>query len=99
MRSACSLPAVDACRGGREEAVSIQLGQPYSGGIRHRIQPLPGQARGGWEEPAPPTEGELEAYAVGLPPLPGHPISSSGQKAPGSGRSHLHYGNSLRWKS
>lgn len=113
MRSACSLPAADACRGGREEAVSIQLGQPYSEGIRHVIQPLPGQARGGGAEPALTMERELTAGClltqwICLPRRAGpihwpcrakHSGRSSSQKAPGCGSEHVHVQNSSGWKS
>lgn len=105
MRSACSLPAADACWGGREEAVSIQLGQPYSEGIRHVIQPLPGRVRGGGAEPAGTVERELAAGCLLTPwiclPRRAGPIRwpcrakrtgrSSGQKAPGSGGKHVHH--------
>lgn len=49
------------CRGGREEAGSIQLGQPYSEGIRYVIQPLLGRVWGGGAKPALTLARELKA--------------------------------------
>ena len=99
MRSACSLPA-DVCGGGREEAVSIQLGQPYSEGIRHVIQPLPGRMPGGRAQPALTVERELTAGCLLTPwiclPRRAAPIRSSGQKAPGSDSEHIHVQKQLK---
>lgn len=102
MRSACSLPAADVCWGGREEAVSIQLGQPYSEGIRHVIQPLRDSMRSGGRTGTNHGEGahsRMFAYTVDLPPLWAGPIrwpcqakswgGSSSQKAPGFGSEHI----------
>lgn len=56
----------------REEAVSIQLGQPYSEGIRHVIQPLQDGTRSGGRTSTNHGEGahgRMFAYTINLPPL------------------------------
>lgn len=105
MRSACSLPTADVCGGGREEAVSIQLGQPYSEGIRHVIQPLPGPAQGGGAEPALTVERELE-LAAGCLLMPwiclprwAAPSGALAKKPQALVTSTFMYRNSSRWKS
>lgn len=83
------------CRGSREEAGSVQLGQPYSEGIRYVIQPLPGWVWGGGAEPALTLEREFKAAGclmreANLWRNQTATIRSSGQKGPGSGDECIH---------
>lgn len=86
----------------REEAVSIQLGQPYSEGIRHVIQPLQDGTRSRGRTSTNHGErahSRMFAYMINLPPLWAGPIRwpcqakssgrSSSQKAAGSGSEHV----------